>query len=286
MNLDDLDLRSPVKATLVDSERISEDGAEEVRKIVLDVPDPAVSFSEGQSVAVIVPVPPEAGGAPHARMYSVASAQRRADGGGTEIALCVRRSFYTDEATGEQREGLASNYLCRARPGDSVAIAGPYGRPFLPPSDPSCHILMLGVGTGMGPFRAFLNHIHETKGGWEGTVRLYYGAITGIDTRYQNELEQDQAQYYQEGTYQAFQALSAQPELYAPAARDEALSTNIDDVWDLLQDPKTYVYLVGLNRVITALDDILGRKAGSLEQWQEQKHALIHQRRWSQILYD
>ena len=52
-------------------------------------------------------------------------------------------------------------------------------------------MLMVGVGTGIAPFRAFVKHIYEERGGWKGQVRLFYGAKTGMELLYMNDVRKD-----------------------------------------------------------------------------------------------
>jgi ferredoxin--NADP+ reductase len=68
---------------------------------------------------------------------------------------------------------------------------------------------MLGTGTGVAPFRAFLRRIYEEQKGWKGKVRLYYGARSGADLLYMNDENKDLTQYYDEKTFKAIQALRA-----------------------------------------------------------------------------
>ena len=41
-------------------------------------------------------------------------------GGGVHLDILVRRCFYLDEVSGERYAGVASNYLCDAKPGDQI----------------------------------------------------------------------------------------------------------------------------------------------------------------------
>ena len=54
-------------AIVKDSRRVTPESTEEVRHIVLNVPDPAFRFVEGQSVAVVVPGPHPFGNPFHVR---------------------------------------------------------------------------------------------------------------------------------------------------------------------------------------------------------------------------
>lgn len=112
-----------------------------------------------------------------------------------QFSICVRRCFYIDDVSGERYPGVASNYLCGLKAGDTIQITGPYGRQFHPPRDESSNIIMIGVGTGIAPFRAFMKHIYESGRNWKGKVRLFYGARTGMELLYMNDRNKDIANY-------------------------------------------------------------------------------------------
>lgn len=286
MNLTEYDISNPYKATIVKSERITPDSTDEVRHIVLNVSDATFHYLEGQSVGVLVPGPHEFGNPYHMRLYSIASSRQGENLNMTEISLCVRRCFYIDEVSGERYPGVASNFLCDRQPGDEIQLTGPYGRQFLPPRDKTANILMIGIGTGIAPFRAFLKHIYEERKGWEGKVRLFYGAKTGLDLLYMNERNNDLSLYYDEGTFKAIEAFSPRPHVDAPEDMERSLESNKDEVWEMVQNPKTYVYVSGLSRLEATLDDILGRLAGSSEQWEEHKRQMSQQGRWATLFYE
>ena len=135
----------------------------------------------------------------------------------------MRRCFYIDDISGERYPGLASNYLCNAEPGDPIQIAGPYGSRFFVPDDSKANLMMIGVGTGIAPFRAFVKHIYEVRGGWEGEVRLFYGAKTGMELLYMNDVRKDLSLYYDEKSFKAFEAVSPRPHFDAPPDLEKLL---------------------------------------------------------------
>ncbi len=286
MNLSELDTTHHYLATVQESDRITPEETDEVRHIVLRVPDATFSYLEGQSVGVLVPGPHPFGNPDHLRLYSLASARSGEGGTFADVSLCVRRCFYLDEISGERHPGIASNFLCDAKPGDAVTLTGPYGRSFTIPRDTTCNLLLIGMGTGMAPFRAFLKRIYDEDKTWQGKVRLFYGARTGMDLLYQNDQKNDLAQYYQEENFKAFEALSARPHVDDSPALDRTLQDNATEIWDLLRDPKTHVYLAGLSKVADATERALSEIAGSPEAWHNQREELLQEHRWSQILYD
>jgi ferredoxin--NADP+ reductase len=164
-------------------------------------------------------------------------------------------------------------------------MTGPYGRHFLPPRDNTCNLLMIGVGTGIAPFRAFLKHIYEDRREWQGQIRLFYGARTGMDLLYLNDKNGDLANYYDEETFKAFQALSPRPHFDEPADMQATIADNAAEAWELMQDPKTHVYISGLAKLEEDLDKVFSVAAGTPEVWETVKAELAEDGRWSTLYY-
>jgi ferredoxin--NADP+ reductase len=286
MNLSEYNSDRIFTADVVSSERITDEATAEVRHIVLRILDPAFQFVEGQSIAVRVPGPHAFGNDTHVRLYSIASPRDGEAGSFAQFSLCVRRCSYIDEISGERYPGIASNYLCDRQAGDRIEISGPYGRQFHPPRDNSKNILMIGVGTGIAPFRAFMKFLYREQSKWQGKVRLFYGGQTGMDMLYMNDKNGDIANYYDEETFKAFEALSPRPHFDEPAQIDQSIRDNAAEVWELLQDPNTYVYISGLSKLEAKLDATLAELAGSEDAWQKQKHRLLDDARWATLFYE
>lgn len=274
------------EAVLEESKRITPDTTAEVRHLALRVLDPAFQFVEGQSIGVVVPGPHPFGNPYHLRRYSIANARSLPEETGIRLDLLVRRCFYIDEVSGERYPGIASNFLCDARPGARITISGPYLSPFKIPLDSTANLLMIGTGTGIAPFRAFAQLIYERRGGWQGQVRLYYGGRTGLDLMYANDEQSDLGNYYDEKTFKAFKALAQRPLMSSSQALEQGLKANVAEAWGLIQEPNTYVFVSGLGKIAVVLDKVMAEQAGSLEDWQALKMRLIDQRRWSELIYN
>jgi ferredoxin--NADP+ reductase len=187
--------------------------------------------------------------------------------------------------SGERYPGKASNYLCDAKPGDTILITGPYGAHFTLPGDPAANLLMIGAGTGIAPFRAFVRHIYEERGGWQGKVRLFYGAKRGTELLYRNDKVKDLGLYYDDQTFRAFEAVSPRPAFDPQPALDQLLLDHQAEVWELLQDPKTYVYLAGLADAAARFEKAMVAMAGSEEAWRKLRAALAENGRYAELLY-
>lgn len=93
---------------------------------------------------------------------------------------------------GEYR-GVASNYLAERQPGEDITmfIRTPESR-FQLPKDSETPIIMVGSGTGVAPFRGFLQGRASMKqeGKSLGEAYLYFGCRNEGDFFYRKELEQ------------------------------------------------------------------------------------------------
>lgn len=273
------------EAVVSDSVRITRPGLDEVRRIRLRIDDPAFRFAPGQSIGVVVPGPHPLGNRYHTRRYSIASGQPAAAGEAIEFDLLVRRCFYLDEVSGERYPGIASNYLCDAGVGQRITITGPYRSPFRIPDDDRSNLLMIGAGTGVAPFRAFVQEIHRRQGGWRGEVRLYYGARDGMDLLYRNDAEADRANYYDDASFQAFRALITRPLATEADALAATVAEYREDIWSLIQRPDTHLYLAGLDKAADRFDRVMQDAAGSAEAWRQLHERMCLEDRWSELIY-
>ncbi|MDH4110675.1 MAG: FAD-binding oxidoreductase [Gammaproteobacteria bacterium] len=287
MRLNDYPMEPSYTATVLSSERITDDAAEaEVRELVLEIDKHDFDFEIGQSVGVIVKGPAEFGGSAHHRLYTVADTPLPRTQGKPQVTIVVRRCVYIDDFSGEEYVGINSNYLCDRKPGDELAVTGPFGIPFKVPADKKANLLLIGMGTGIAPFRAFVKHIYQEVGEWQGKVRLLYGAHSGLELLYMNDKRDDFTRYYDEQTFQAFKALSPRPNWADPIAWDYAIEERAEEIWALLaDDPHTYVYVAGLKQIQETLDELFTEMSGSAAKWASMKQNLVQQGRWVELLY-
>jgi len=284
MRLEDYPTEPRYTATVRSNEEITEEGATaEVRELVLEVDNHRFDFEVGQSIGVLVEGNGEFGSTVHHRLYTVADTPKSS--GNPEITIAVRRCNYIDDYSGEEYRGVNSNYLCDRKPGDKVTITGPFGMPFSVPGDRRANLLLIGLGTGIAPFRALVKHIYRDIGDWKGKVRLLYGAHSGLELLYMNNKRDDFSNFYDEETFKAFKALSPRPNWADPIAWDFAIEDRADEIWKLLEDPHTYVYVAGQKQIRDALDELFGELAESESVWADTKAALMDEGRWVELIY-
>ena len=121
----------PGFARAISNVRLTPTTHDDVRHIVLDLDALDYHFLEGQSLGVLTPGTDGKGHANKLRLYSIASTRLGDDRRGRSASICVKRVIYRDPATGEERHGVASNFLCDLAPTyrgcENIIITG--GRP-------------------------------------------------------------------------------------------------------------------------------------------------------------
>ena len=107
------------------------------------------------------------------REYSIASCQKVTP---TTVSLMIVTVLWRDPR-GRGRFGLATRYLNALKPGDSVTVSLKPSVMKLPPR-PTDPIIMAGLGTGLAPFRAFVQHRawEKAQGTEIGPVLLFMGS--------------------------------------------------------------------------------------------------------------
>lgn len=104
-----------------------------------------------------------------ARLYSIASSLKAND---EEVHLTIGAVRY--DAHGRERQGVCS-ILCaeRLQPGDTLPVYIQHNQNFKLPQDPDTPIIMVGPGTGIAPFRSFMQEREEM--GANGKSWLFFG---------------------------------------------------------------------------------------------------------------
>ncbi|MEK4504653.1 assimilatory sulfite reductase (NADPH) flavoprotein subunit [Bacillus sp. FSL K6-2431] len=146
-----------------------EEGNEEKLKAYLagrDLVDAARNFGpfEGTAAdftAILRKIP--------ARLYSIASSLKANE---EEVHLTIGAVRY--DAHGRERQGVCS-ILCaeRLEPGDTLPVYIQHNQNFKLPENPDAPIIMVGPGTGIAPFRSFMQEREEI--GASGKSWLFFG---------------------------------------------------------------------------------------------------------------
>ncbi|WP_018969221.1 assimilatory sulfite reductase (NADPH) flavoprotein subunit [Rubritalea marina] len=118
------------------------------------------------------------------RLYSIASSPKAHPG---EVHLTVAAVRY--EGHGKARKGVASTYIAdEAGTGEKVQVYVHKNKNFRLPEDTNKPVIMVGPGTGIAPFRAFIEERGETEA--KGETWLFFGDQRyTYDFLYQLELQ-------------------------------------------------------------------------------------------------
>lgn len=143
------------------------------------------------------------------RLYSISSSPKAHPG---EVHLSIARVAY--EAHGRRRYGVCSTYLAdRVYPEGEVRVFVQQAKHFKLPEDLDVPVIMVGPGTGIAPFRAFLEEREAT--GAPGLNWLFFGnPHEAVDFLYRDQLEKMQA---------------------------DGVLTRLDTAWSRDQEKKIYV---------------------------------------------
>jgi len=140
-------------------------------------------------------------------------------------------------------EGMCSSYLCHRKEGNIVyAFVQDTKSPFHLPEDSLIPIIMIGPGTGLAPFRGFLQEraMQQKAGKQIGPALLFFGCRhPEKDFLYREELEN----FEKDGVtkmYTAFSRLEPRKKVYV----QDKIYEHKDEVWQLLQDG-AIVYICG-----------------------------------------
>ena len=244
------------------------------RKSVLDLLEefPACELPLGVFLELIPFISP--------RYYSISSAPGAADGQCSITVGVVEGPALSGKG---EFKGTCSNYLADLKPGDRFkAVVRKPSVDFRLPKDTKHPIIMVGPGTGVAPFRGFLQQraLLKNQGAQLGEAMLFFGCRhRDHDYLYREELEQFDA----DGIVSLYTAFSREdgPRTYV----QDLIARQAERVWNLIeQGARIYVCGDGAKMepdVRKALVSICSQKRGSslqdAERWIEE---MIDQERY------
>ncbi|WP_193246481.1 assimilatory sulfite reductase (NADPH) flavoprotein subunit [Vibrio navarrensis] len=168
------------------------------------------------------------------RLYSIASSQSEVD---EEVHLTVGIVEY--DMDGEVRQGGASSYLGqRLEEGEPVKVFIEHNNNFKLPQDDSTPVIMIGPGTGIAPFRSFIQE--RDNRGADGKNWLFFGDRTFTqDFLYQVEWQK----YLKSGILTRLDVAFSRDQHEKVYVQHRVLE-QAEQVWQWLQDG-AYVYICG-----------------------------------------
>ena len=168
------------------------------------------------------------------RLYSISSSPKAHPG---EVHLTVAVVRY--ELNGRPRKGVCSTFFAeRVGPDTKVPVFVHKSPSFKLPADGSKPIIMVGPGTGIAPFRAFLEERRAV--GAKGRNWLFFGDQRAVcDFLYREELEAMQKDGFLERLDTAFSRDQAE-KIYV----QNRMIENMGQIWSWLQEGG-YFYVCG-----------------------------------------
>ena len=278
---------------LSNEELVGEGGIGTVRHLKFDISGGDLRYLEGQSIGIIPPGVDKNGKPEKLRLYSIASTQHGDNVDDKTVSLCVRRLEYKHPETGETVYGVCSTYLTGLEVGADVKITGPVGKEMLLPDDPEAKIIMMGTGTGIAPFRAYLWRMFKdderkvnTDYQFKGLAWLIFGIPTTPNILYKEELEELQSKY--PDNFRLTYAISREQKnkdggrMYIQHRCEEYA----EELWNMVKDEKTYTYICGLKGMEDGIDAALSAAAAKEGvDWKDYQKQLKKAHRWNVETY-
>jgi sulfite reductase (NADPH) flavoprotein alpha-component len=233
---------------------------------------PSVRFTPEEFVGLLSKLQP--------RLYSVASSLRAFP---DQVHLIVDVVRY--ESNGRLRKGVASSFLAERADEVPVPVFPSIAKHFHLPENPDTPIIMIGPGTGVAPFRAYLQERQVT--GARGKNWLFFGAQhVKCDFAYQEDFE-------------AFMKKGILTRLDCAWSRDQAqkiyvqhkMAENAAEIWKWIDAEGAHFFVCGDARrmakdVDATLRKIVQEQGGkSVEQANEYVEKLKSNKRYKRDVY-
>ncbi|MGI4978438.1 MAG: sulfite reductase subunit alpha [Janthinobacterium lividum] len=213
------------------------------------------------------------------RLYSIASSLKATPG---QVHLCV--GVVRATRRGRVRQGIASAFLAhRAADHGPIPVSVTTSH-FRLPTDPAKPVIMCGPGTGIAPFRAFLQE--RAALGIKGRSWLFFGdQHAASDFLFEGELRG----WLADGTLGRLDTAWSRDQAKKVYVQDRMLE-NSEDLWRWLQDGASFYICGDASRMAKDVDGALRRIAmtqGKLDEAQAKDWivALARQGRYQRDVY-
>ena len=216
------------------------------------------------------------------RLYSIASSQKAV---GEEVHLTVAVVRYQPERSGHLHLGVCSTFLAeRAEGNGKVPVFVHTAKHFRVPENPDTATVMVGPGTGIAPFRAFLQE--RKAAGAKGKNWLFFGE------------QKSASDFFYKGEFASWQADGVLTKFITAFSRDQAqkiyvqhrMLENAAELFDWLENGAIFYVCGDASRMAKDVDTALHQiveKAGSktTEQAKEYVDALKKEKRYRKDVY-
>ena len=185
------------------------------------------------------------------RLYSISSSSKAFP---NEVHLTVGVVRYGRDGSERQRKGVASTFLSdRSAIGHKVGIFTHESHGFRPPTQSDAPMIMVGPGTGIAPFRAFLQERREL--GHKGKNWLFFGdQRRESDFLFQTEIEE----FVDSGHLNKFDAAFSRDQAEKIYVQHKMLE-NAPELWRWLEDGGHFYVCGDASRMAKDVDNALKR---------------------------
>ena len=158
----------PLRGTIKDVVNLNDRGSRKETYHIELAFEEHLPYAPGDAAGILMPHDAD-GTVPAPRLYSIASSPLANP---QELHLTVAHSTYA-QPDGTLGYGLCSHFLSQKKPGDTLEFYIQRNQRFRLPEDDAADIIMIGPGTGVAPFRAFVQERSER--GASGRNWLFFG---------------------------------------------------------------------------------------------------------------
>ncbi len=174
------------------------------------------------------------------RYYSISSSPKQA---ADRVSITVAVVHAPARTGSGMYKGIASNYLAERAPQEQIPVfVRTPESGFHLPEDPQVPLVMVGPGTGIAPFRGFLQAraVMQQEGQQLGEAHLYFGCRNAADFLYRGELE-DYAAKGIVSLHTAFSRETEQDKTYV----QHLMAQNAKQIMDVLNERGGMLYICG-----------------------------------------
>ncbi|PYZ96107.1 hypothetical protein CR205_17210 [Alteribacter lacisalsi] len=174
------------------------------------------------------------------RYYSISSSPEAQKDQVSITVSVVRGEAFSGRG---EYQGVTSNFLMELKPGDDIVVFFRTQRSFKLPEDSAVPIVMVGPGTGIAPFRGFLQarQAKQKEGEHLGDAHLYFGSRhEQYDYLYNDEIEA----YEEEGVvtmHTAFSRMENKPKTYV----QDVMKEQEEELIEMIEDKGAHIYICG-----------------------------------------
>ena len=236
------------------------------------VEHPSVKFAPEEFVGLLTKLQP--------RLYSVASSLRAFP---DQVHFIV--DVVTYESNGRVRKGVCSTFMAERADDVPVPVYPSSAKHFHLPEDGNTPLIMIGPGTGIAPFRAFLQDRQVT--GAKGKNWLFFGAQReGCDYAY----KEDFARFKSDGLLTRLDCAWSRDQAHKVYVQHRLLE-NGGEIWKWIDGEGAQFFVCGDARrmakdVDAALRKIVQEQGGkSVEQANEYVEKLKSEKRYKRDVY-